>query len=407
FTQLTEDESNLVWNALGVSDASHIEVALAIGVIPTTTSLLESAGVNINPYERVIVLNDWNHLRYSPVKPDSDVGYYLNDIFIKAGCLIDQVTIVNAASTGYKGYLEYLLSKWKEQDNYLEANIIGTHAIHNAFMWRNWELVEVLLMACRQWAESSGDVLDDEVNFAVPGDDFPPIGSGYPMTFDDVYFFEKLPVLVQLGIYNDEVYTSALEEVALHFYDEDKHQETITCIEKLLSMGAQVTSKSLYTSSNDGWERGRATVRFRYLLDKYEVDRQVGLDYFPYIIRDGRLRNEFPETILLMLQKGVPITADVLGAFYRSYFDWDDPVPEVVNFLFRKVKRRNPLRGTFFGWLETRSEFDLHEYEVEFTTFYFEEIKKHGFRTSQEVVDRAEQSGKPILAGLLRTVLAE
>ncbi|KAJ3058806.1 hypothetical protein HDU99_006644 [Rhizoclosmatium hyalinum] len=108
-----------------------------------------------------------------------------------------------------------------------------------------------------------------------------------------------------------------------------------------------------------------------------------------------------------MLEKGVPITNDVLGAFYRTYFDWAAPVPEVVNFLFRMVKRRNPLRETFIGWLETLSEFDLHEYEVEFTTFYFEEIKKHGFRTSQEVVDRAEQSGKPILAGLLRTVLAE
>ncbi|ORY31182.1 hypothetical protein BCR33DRAFT_772000 [Rhizoclosmatium globosum] len=357
-TQLSQHDSNRVWYELGYKNLTHVEVALSLGVAPTYNSFLSSSGLFQYVYfENLMVRQSWDHLENPKIALKHD-SLLFADLFVRAGFLINQMILVNAVYTGAKEYVQYLLEKWSNQDNYLETNIICSYTFCNAFMWRNWELVEILISACRKWAEVSGQPFTEALNLA-DSEDVPNIIVS-PMTLDDLFFFTKVPILVKLNVFPETIYTFALEEIAHRFHEESHWPEARTCMEKLFSLGAKITSKAVINSSQptQGDAGMGASSSFKFLWERFELERNIGFVHFPEVIlyaNDGS-----KEIIEMILRKGVPVTQVVLLNLYFLFFRFS-PVEPLAHILLKAVKPGNLLQHTFLDYLETMESIDLYE----------------------------------------------
>ncbi|KAJ3083230.1 hypothetical protein HDU99_000244 [Rhizoclosmatium hyalinum] len=175
---------------------------------------------------------------------------------------------------------------------------------------------------------------------------------------------------------------------------EDQFVNIAVCIEQLLSMGAVVSPEALFKST---WRLRNSYVevsaRFKYLLENFELDPQVGFPYFPMLISKSS-----PEIVELLLAKGVPVTAELIKSALSTQIK-----VEIIQLVLGAVQPGNPLRETYFSYLESTTAFDL-DYAANFYSKYFLE---YGFWAPQEVIDRAEASGRPELTKLLKSVAKE
>ncbi|ORY31140.1 hypothetical protein BCR33DRAFT_792354 [Rhizoclosmatium globosum] len=346
------------------------------GVSPTGSSLLISSGLFSSPLnlESIIRLSSWEHMPNTVLSP---TVVQANDILLKATDLINQVVITNAVSTGHKEYVEYLLTKWQQQHNYTSLNILSTHTFHNAFLRRDWNLVELLIDAC----------LDES--------DFVPV----PSSASDEYYFTRIPELVNLGVYPTDVFTLSLERMA-RISTDDEFAKTEECMEKLLEFGAVVTSKVLYNATLNRLDTSKSSLRFKFLLDKFALDPQSEFKDFGYVIGHTCL-----EDIQLILAKGIPVTATVLGALYEDFSNLDHPV---VGEVLSAVKPGNPLFKTYIGQITETFHNDLDNYNYHRTKAFFVKLQEYGFWVPQEVLDQVQASGnKPLLLGILKMVTKE
>ncbi|KAJ3054067.1 hypothetical protein HDU99_007854, partial [Rhizoclosmatium hyalinum] len=210
----------------------------------------------------------------------------------------------------------------------------------------------------------------------------------YPMDSKDSYFFDKVPLLVKCGVYPHNIWTLSLESLATNCTEESFTPKTRSCFEKLLSLGAYVTSDALYRTTWRKTSTSKTNVFFKFMLDKYKFDPQVGFPDFENMLGTGYL-----EDILLVLEKGIPVTKEVLQSLYRCYLMCpDSPIVDVV---LGAIVPDNPLRKTYLGYLESLQHDDFEEVYPDFFNAYFHKMRKFGFRTTQEVVDRAESANKP------------
>ncbi|ORY31184.1 hypothetical protein BCR33DRAFT_857137 [Rhizoclosmatium globosum] len=396
---LNEADSNNVWLALGIPDIGIIESALKAGVSPTGSSLLISSGLFSSPLnlERIIRLSSWEHMPNTVLSP---TVVQANDILLKATDLINQVVITNAVSTGHKEYVEYLLTKWQQQHNYTSLNILSTHTFHNAFLRRDWNLVELLIDACRRWAEQANKSGEDFVHLLagpepVDESDFVPV----PSSASDEYYFTRIPELVNLGVYPTDVFTLSLERMA-RISTDDEFAKTEECMVKLLEFGAVVTSKALYNATLNRSDTSKSSLRFKFLLDKFALDPQSEFKDFGYVIGHKCL-----EDVQLILAKGIPVTAAILGALYEDFSNLDHPV---VGEVLSAVKPGNSLLKTYFGQITETFHNDLDNYNYHRTKAFIVKLQEYGFWVPQEVLDQVQASGnKPLLLGILKMVTKE
>ncbi|KAJ3079026.1 hypothetical protein HDU99_000218 [Rhizoclosmatium hyalinum] len=364
-TQLSQHDSNRVWYELGYKNLTHVEVALSLGVAPTRNGFLSSSGLFQYVYLEIsMVRQSWDHLENPKIALKHDTLLFA-DLFVRAGLLINQMILVNAAYAGAKEYVEYLLEKWSNQDNYLETNIICSYTICNAFMWRNWELVEILISACRKWAEISGQPFTEALNLADSEYDFPTIVVS-PMTLDDPFLLKKAR----------------------------------TCMEKLLSLGAKITSKAILNSSQptQGDAGMGASSSFKFLWERFELEPDIGFVHFPEVIMNANDGSK--EMIEMILRKGVPVTQVVLLNLYFLFFRFS-PAEPLAHILLKAVEPGNLLQHTFLDYLEIIQSIDLYKSDEKCVESFFSLLQEYRFETTQNVVDRAQTSGKPVLAKLL------
>ncbi|ORY31127.1 hypothetical protein BCR33DRAFT_857092 [Rhizoclosmatium globosum] len=380
------------WRALGFHCLEHVEIALSLGIPPTISAFLSSSGLFSPDNHRLdlpISLYNWDHIgtQLPTLNPHA---YQIAEMFLNAGINVDQVALCNACSTGHTEYIQFLMTKWTEQKNYAATNIIGTDAIHNAFMWRKWELVEMLFDGCKRWANDANQSYSGiNIPFAIPDENaFFGICVPYPMNSGDSYFFEKVLFLVKCGVYPHNTWTLSLESLATNCTEESFTPLTQSCFEKLLSLGAHVTSDALYRTTWRKTSTSKTNAFFKFMLDKYEFDPQVGFPDFENMLGTGYL-----EDVLLVLEKGIPVTKEVLQSLYRCYLMRpDSPIVDVV---LGAIVPENPLRKTYLGYLESLQHDDFEEVYPDLFNAYFQKMRKFGFWTTQKVVDRAESTNKP------------
>ncbi|KAJ3079691.1 hypothetical protein HDU99_010295 [Rhizoclosmatium hyalinum] len=396
-----------IWSALGFTDIRAVESALALGVQPLASAMQYSSGVVSHCNDFVCVNFDtWDHLNEVP-KTLNPLAFEIMDLFLKAGCPFTQHTIINVASSGNAEYLKRVLDIWAQRADYLDVNLINPIAVHNAFMWRNWELVEILLASCRTWLELNNLQYDvDAIPLGEPDSHMNDIEifearTPFPMHPNDTYYFEKVPLLVKLGVYSEPVYAKALEEIA--FYSQNWELErSIGCMNDLLNAGATVTSECLYNATVDGTTWELPTPRFKHLLKYYKFDPEVGWDCFDAVAAAAQ-RDAVSETIQLLLEKGVPVTMNVLLHTFQNEFS-SSPTEALLS-LFKAVQPGDSKQESFLEQLETFLDFDLWESGAPFYQELFLEIRAMGFRTTENVVTQAESKNKPILSALLKTMI--
>ncbi|ORY31141.1 hypothetical protein BCR33DRAFT_857103 [Rhizoclosmatium globosum] len=390
---LNEDDSDDVWRALDLTEPNQVETALSIGVSPTPNSVLISSGLfgtrqHIYSVRR---LQNWDHIR-APAPTLSGNAYHINNLLLKNTNLLNKSVLANAVSTGHKEYVEYLLLKWKEQENYQSVNIISTNAIHNAFMWRDWDFVETLLNECCRWSGEVGNYLiaqpDEDDGVEVP----------FPMTADDSFYFENISRLVEVEVYSDDIYTLSLEAIAAECSEENEFPTVMAAIEKLISLGAVVTSRVIYRATWNRSDSSKPTLRFKYLLDKFEVNSRDGFPDFASILSDHCY-----EDVQLILAKGAIVTEEVLEAVFRCYlYSLDSPIVDAV---LGAVQPGNPLRESFMSYLADNFGFDFDGYDLEYAEAMFTKFRDFGFSTTREVVSRVIASGnQQNFARLLQTL---
>ncbi|KAJ3042062.1 hypothetical protein HDU99_010054, partial [Rhizoclosmatium hyalinum] len=153
-SMLNDMDSGNILNALGYKDVSRIEAALSLGIAPLANAMQISSGVILihNYVTQFINLHNWEHLKETP-RTLNPHAFQLMDVFLNAGALFNLRTIINAAGSGNKDYIAHVLQKWTQRHDYITVCLISPTAIHNAFMWRDWELVEMLLKSCKSWWE--------------------------------------------------------------------------------------------------------------------------------------------------------------------------------------------------------------------------------------------------------------
>ncbi|KAJ3294507.1 hypothetical protein HDU79_010814 [Rhizoclosmatium sp. JEL0117] len=408
---LNDMDSGNILNALGYKDVSRIEAAFSLGIAPLANAMQISSGVILihNYVTQFINLHNWEHLKATP-RTLNPHAFQLMDVFLNARALFNQRTIINAAGSGNKDYIAHVLQKWTQRHHYISVCLISPTAIHNAFMWRDWELVEMLLESCKRWwklngttfhsledvtlALSDGEMIEHDLSTYVP----------FPMKPNDTYYFKKVPFLVKLGVYPEYVYTKALEELAYYSLDWDQDL-AIACAEDLIKAGAEVTHQAIYNASvseNHDWNL--TTPRLKYLLDKYEV--RPGVEFLSFMDFAAAAQQEgVSETIRLILAKGVPVTMDVLLFVFRNEFV--STPSDATRAIFAAINSNNFLLRNFLDQLEANLEFDIPQEELPFYEELFTYLQSLGFRTTQNIVDRAEINNKPLLAGLFKIMIEE
>ncbi|KAJ3280355.1 hypothetical protein HDU79_011786 [Rhizoclosmatium sp. JEL0117] len=409
-------DSNHIWSQINCQDVEVVSRLLNIGVGPTPYAVVVSSGLiahNQPAVSSFIDLRSWNYLEEFKSTVLNPYAFEILDVFLANGLIIDQRFITTVVATGHKPYIKHILDCWKLQNNYVDRCIIGPNAVNNAFMSRDWDLVELLLNACQEWSAASarsGSNLSDETIIGVVdmdmietdlafegGYEFP---TPYPMDVNDFYYFENVPYLIKIGVYSESHFNSALSQMAFIAVDWDlqKFEDTVN---KLMSFGAIVTPKALYNATyQEGFFCG-ATPRFRFLLGKYEPDSSPEFVHWDDILTSIHHSYGDVEVLHLLLERGVAVTKQtLLTALKNCVFK---PMQPGVEELFKAVKPGDPLlHGLFDDIVENPFFYDLHG-----DNFYsvFEMMWEVGFRTTETAVERAIGANKPNLARLMKRLV--
>ncbi|KAJ3058164.1 hypothetical protein HDU99_006932, partial [Rhizoclosmatium hyalinum] len=280
-------DSNHIWSQVNCQDVEVVSRVLNIGVGPTPYAVVVSSGLIAHSEPALtsfIDLRSWNSIEKFKSAVLNPCAFEILDVFLANGLIIDQRFITTVVATGQKPYIKHILDCWKLQKNYVDRCIIGPNAVNNAFMSRDWDLVELLLNACQEWSAASarsGNNLSNETIIGVMDMDMIEtdlafeggyeMPTPYPMDANDFYYFENVPYLIKIGVYSESHFNSALSQMAFIAVDWDlqKFEDTVN---KLMSFGAVVTQKALYNATLQADFFCGASPRFRFLLGKYEPD---------------------------------------------------------------------------------------------------------------------------------------
>ncbi|KAJ3079425.1 hypothetical protein HDU99_010932, partial [Rhizoclosmatium hyalinum] len=261
----------------------------------------------------------------------------------------------------------------------------------------DWDLVELLLNACREWSVAStrnGNFLADKTIIGVVdmgmiemdldidgGYDLP---APYPIDADDFYYFENVPYLIEIGVYPESLFNRALSHIAFMAVDwEITKFEDI--VDKLMSFGAVVTPSALYSASLHKDYFCGATPRFRFLLGRYELnDSSPKFDHWENVLSSINDHGD-TKVLHLLLERGVVVTEQAL--LTALGFCKDMPMQPGMEELFKAVKPGDPLlHGLFDNIDENTFAGDL--YGENFDSV-FEMMEEVGFRTTEIAVERA------------------
>ncbi|ORY31125.1 hypothetical protein BCR33DRAFT_771961 [Rhizoclosmatium globosum] len=376
--KLNEIDSDRIWFGLDFTNIQHVTTALSFGVAPTSYALLRSAGCNYLLSACLHCNNNWADEEVPFTLAEN--AYAVNDIFLQAGYQLNFRVFNDAVVYAPKEYVTYLLEKWRLQENYTNINIIEGYVIHNAYTRRDWDLVEILLEHGRQWAKATGkpaihlthSILPNHSSFIYP----PP-----PMDSNDTYFFDKMPILIELRIYPKNAYSLCLESARFLI--------TKSTLDKLISLGAVVTPRALVSAS-----KSRLRMNFLLLLEHYQVNAKVEFEGFERIVRE----TQHLEEIQMMIAKGIPVMSKALFEMYQRFRrDQDNPI---VHEMMSAATEET--RMTFFHYFEER---EPEAWDMEHVESFLLKFHSLGFRTSQQVADKAAFKMKPRLSMLLQLLV--
>ncbi|ORY29720.1 hypothetical protein BCR33DRAFT_842206 [Rhizoclosmatium globosum] len=232
---------------------------------------------------------------------------------------------------------------------------------------------------------------------AYDGDDLLP--SPYPMDVDDDYYFEKIPYLIKIGVYPDSLFTNALGHIAFMAV-ECELQTFEDIIDKLIDLGAVVTSEALYYATFQAQRICQVTPRFKLLLEKYEPDCGTKFTHFKDLLSSIR-RNGDVKVLHLLLDRGVFVTTEALW-FALQGVNYGPMVPGVEE-LFKAVKPGNPLLHRFFDELD-QSMYPGDLYGDNFQSV-FEMMRELGFRTTEATIERMITENGPNIARLMKRLI--
>ncbi|KAJ3006707.1 UNVERIFIED_CONTAM: hypothetical protein HDU68_003928 [Siphonaria sp. JEL0065] len=400
-TKLSEQDSNIVWNELGLKNLEAVKIALGLGVTATSACLQYVAG-NSESFRwmtRPIALREHKSER----KELNEHVFSVIDTFVGVGISVDPICISNAAATGHLALVEYLLRLQPVQENHTNQCVVRPLAVHNAFVTRNWDLVELLLETARK---DLVKVVDSNSPLFVPPaeqeevDDNDDNNETYletsnvpapcPIMENDSFFFGKIPILLQAGVYKAAVYSDALTSLVYTFHDWPL-EKISSCADDLFACGAVVTANALSSATYDGNNWQQCTPRFEYLLDKFVVDPTTPLTSANgfYILEEFASNHNYRDCskpIELVLAKGIKPCVDALYSAFWSFIG-SDKLAAPIEAIFKSVEPGSVAVTGFFGNFVERQYGDLEEHEVEKLPVLLELMKELGYFCSPELVE--------------------
>ncbi|KAI9331155.1 hypothetical protein BDR26DRAFT_870474 [Obelidium mucronatum] len=393
-TQLSADDSDFIWMELNLRKLEEIRIALEI-----------AAGSQYGHYFDRVRLREVMQELKAPVLDELAVP-----VVDLLNVPIDSIVIANAAGSGNLPLLEHL--------NYAQRCVVTPLAVHNALVHRDRKLVKVLLDACSTWNKQNTDgFMDGSPLFSTPLEDddwefWPNIPHPCPIDSEDELLFEILPQLAQLGVYGASVCDNSLEELAMYSFKWTM-DDISTAVDKLLAIGASVTSACLYNATFNGQYHIQMTTRFPLFLEKFEFDPAV-----EYTVKDNdfSLLKEFANScywqdptdlINLVLAKGFRPCMDTLYAGFRSRCGTTH-LKDGLKTLFASISPDSEIHWLFFeNMAHSQLQWDILDSELDQLQDLLAFLRKLGFYCTQDLVEEVmmKEEGMPNFVNVLKQMV--